>query len=337
MNILSLFDGISGLQLALRNTGTKVDNYFASEIDPYAIKVTQKNFPNTVQLGSVKNIKGVKFRTHTLLQSGEVGEENFTQRNISHIDLMCGGSPCQSFSVAGNGKGFDDERGKLFLEYIRLRDEIKPKFFIFENVNSMSKKNKDIMSSYFGFEPVVINSALLTAQSRKRIYYVGKLNDEGNYDKVSIDQPSDRGIFLKDILESGVTDRLKSYCIDASYYKGTNLLTYIGKSKRQLVFNPIRLGNFNAGGQGDRVYSVEGKSVCLSANGGGRGAKTGLYKIDLPDLDYEVRKLTPIECERLQGFDDNFSDCLSNSQRYKALGNSFTVDVISHILKTINQ
>lgn len=154
---------------------------------------------------------------------------------------------------------------------------------------------------------------------------------DGEYKKIKIEQPKDQEIYLKDIIEEGVVDRDKSYCIDANYFKGGNLKSYFEKGRRQLVFDkPKRIGHFNSGGQGDRVYSVGGKSVCLSANGGGRGAKTGLY-----DINKAIRKLTLVECCRLQGFPDNYVSMVSKTQGYKGLGNSFTVPVIKHLIKQI--
>ena len=347
--ILSIFDGISACQVALKNLGIEYD-YFAAEIDKYAISVTKNNFPNTIHLGDVKLINGYDYKD---------------------VELLCGGSPCQSFSIAGSQKGFEDPRGQLFWEYVRILNEVKPKFFIFENVNSMKQRDKDIISKAFGFEPIVINSSLLTAQQRKRLFYVGALQEDGTYKKVEIEQPQDKGILLKDILESGLPYQEKAHSLTASYngavfwnslekkqrsmiaepivyspynqtlnknhksYSvGTNPQCYTATAG-QLVVEPIRLGQIGKGGQGDRIYSVQGKSVCLSANGSGRGAKTGLYKIDLLDGDYHIRKLTVNECCRLQGFPDGFCDSVSRTQGYKALGNSFTVPVIEHILKTI--
>jgi DNA (cytosine-5)-methyltransferase 3A len=301
MNVLSLFDGISGTQQALNNLGLNVDNYFASEIDKYAIQITQKNFPNTIQLGNVLDVSGF---------------------NLPHIDLMVWGSPCQDLSIAKKDrKGLDGKRSGLFWEAVRIWKEVKPKYWLMENVASMSKDVKDIISKELGVEPTMINSSLVSAQQRKRLYWTN----------IPVTQPQDLNIYLKDIIESGDVDKLKSYCIDASYYKGTNLKTYLEKAKRQVVFErPNRIGEFNSGGQGDRVYSIDGKSVSLSANGGGRGAKTGLYY-----TDSVIRKLTPIECERLQTFPDDYTSGISNTQRYKCLGNSFTVKVIEHILKNI--
>lgn len=194
----------------------------------------------------------------------------------------------------------------------------------------------------------MINAALVSAQNRKRLFWTNIPN---------VIQPEDRGILLKDILESGESDKLKSYCIDANYFKGGKIGGTHQSSKRNYT---IRIGQFNSGGQGDRIYSPEGKSVVLSALGGGRGAKTGLYHIPhgykkekvtqeekYPTLhaqnpasnhlliDSVIRKLTPVECERLQGLPDNYTEGISNTQRYKCLGNAFNVDVVAHILSFI--
>lgn len=350
MNVLSLFDGISCGRVALERAGIKVDTYYASEIDKYAIKITQKNYPDTVQLGDVNDIDFTKF--------------------TNKIDLLLGGSPCTDLSIAKkNREGLKGKNSSLFWKYAEALNTIKPKWFIFENVASMKKEDKDIITKTLGVEPIMIDSALVSAQQRKRLYWT---NIPG------VQQPEDKHIYLQDILESGYTDRLKSYCIDASYFKGTNLEQYLEKKRRQVVFEkPFKGGQFNSGGQGDRVYAIEGKSVTLSANGGGRGAKTGLYLVPKiccaaqrgrynnngeieqqyePRFDRKtnalttvqkdnmilnaeelyIRKLTPIECERLQTLPDNYTEGISNTQRYKCIGNGWTVDVIVHILKHIN-
>jgi len=327
LKILSLFDGISACQVALKNLGIEYD-YYASEIDPYAIKVTQANFPNTVQLGDIKRVhyctdKHIHFNGHSEI-------------TVYEFDILIGGSPCQDLSIAKKDrKGLDGERSGLFYEYVRILNEVKPKFFILENVASMSKEVKDtITKELFGIEPILINSALVTAQQRKRFFWVGALQQDGTYKKVEMEQPKDKGILLKDILESGLPYQEKAHSLTAHYH-GAVFRNSIEKKQRSMIAEPLRIGQIGKGGQGDRIYSIQGKSVCLSANGGGRGAKTGLYKIDLPDGDYTIRKLTPNECARLQGFPDNYHDGISNTQAYKCYGNSFTVPVIEHILKTI--
>jgi len=299
MKILSLFDGISCARIAAERAGIKVDEYYASEIDKYAIQISKKNYPNTIRLGDVKSV---------LLPI--------------KIDLLIGGSPCQDLSIAKrNRQGLKGNKSSLFYEYLRVLKDTKPKYFILENVASMKKEDRDVISKEIGVEPIMIDAKLVSAQNRKRLFWT---NIKG------IKQPKDRGIYLKDILEEGDTERLKSYAITATYSRA-NLQDYFYHGQRQLIFNkPVRVGKIGKGGQGDRIYSVDGKSVCLSANGGGRGPKTGLYEIK----DY-VRKLTPIECERLQGLEDNFTEGISNTQRYKCLGNAFNVDVVTHILKNI--
>lgn len=312
MRVLSLFDGIAGAKQALKNLNIDCE-YFASEIDKYAIKVAKNNHPDIIHIGDVKEVK-----------------------LINDLDLIIGGSPCQDLSIAKNNrKGLNGERSGLFYEYVRILKKCKPRFFILENVASMSKESRELISQeLFNIEPILINSSLLTAQQRKRLYWIGKLQQDGNYKKVDIEQPQDKGILLKDILESGKSWQQKSYLLTATYDKAVFWNT-LEKKQRTMIAEPIRLGHFNKGSQGDRIYSVKGKSINLSANGGGRGAKTGLYKLDLPDGNYLIRKLTPNECCRLQGFPDNYTNFISNTQTYKCLGNSFTVPVIEHILRSI--
>jgi DNA-cytosine methyltransferase len=323
IKLLSLFDGISGARQALKELNIDCE-YYASEIDKYAIQIAKVNHPDIIQLGDVRELDNWNLVLNDLA--------GITNGRKNHLDLLIGGSPCQDLSIAKkNRKGLQGDRSSLFYEYLRILNEVKPKYFILENVASMSKESKEIITKeLFNIDPVMINSGLLTAQNRKRLYWVGKLVN-GEYKKVKVEQPEDQKIYLKDIIEEGVVDRLKSYCLDANYYKGGNLKSYFEKSRRQLVFNkPVRIGYFNKGGQGDRVYSIDGKSICLSANGGGRGAKTGLYKIG--DI---ARMLTPTECCRLQGFPDDYVSMVSNTQGYKGLGNSFTVPVIKHLIQSI--
>lgn len=357
LKVLSCFDGISCAREALERASIPVEAYYASEIDKYAIQVSKKNYPDIIQLGDVKQI-GTNNNSKKILVAPNC-----------NIDLLIGGSPCQDLSIAKkNREGLDGKRSGLFWEYVRILNEMKPKYFILENVASMPKEAKEIISKTLGVEPIMINASLVSAQNRKRLFWVGRL--VGNiYERVEIPQPEDRGILLKDILENGYDDRLKSYCIDANYAKGANWKQYIEKGRRQL----IRVGSLNNGGQGDRIYSPDGKSVGLSALGGGRGAKTGLYAVGVANRTYprtkiegikrqkqieirddekansmtsvqgdsmvmtntQIRKLTPIECERLQGLPDNYTEGVSNTQRYKCLGNAFNVDVVAHILSFI--
>lgn len=295
MKILSLFDGISCARVALERAGIKVDTYTAIEIDKYAVQISNKNYPDIYRWDDVKTYNGCD----------------------GIYDLLIGGSPCQDLSIAKkNRNGLAGERSGLFWEYVRILNEVKPKYFILENVNSMPKEAKDLITKTLGVEPIMINASLVSAQNRKRLFWTNIPN---------VTQPSDQGILLKDIILDGNTNDLKSLCVTASYHK-KNVQNYLNKRDGQM----IRVGAIGKGGQGDRIYSVNGKSVALSANGGGRGAKTGLY------IEGEMlRKLHPIECERLQGLPDRYTEGLSNTQRYKCLGNAFNVDVVAHILSFI--
>lgn len=269
MNVLSLFDGISCGRVALDRAGIYYDNYYASEIDIYTMKVVRKNYPDTIQVGSIETLHSYP----------------------PYIDLIIGGSPCQGFSFAGKQLAFDDSRSQLFFEFVRILRAINPKYFLLENVK-MKKEYQDIISSYLGVEPIEINSALVSAQNRKRLYWTNIPN---------VTQPEDKGILLKDILETGVVDRDKSYCLDASYWKGTTLEQYLTKSRRQIVFTERRTE----------------EHILL-------------------DEQNKFRKLTPIECERLQTLPDNYTAGVSNTQRYKMLGNGWTVDILAHIFKGLN-
>lgn len=314
INVLSLFDGISCGQVALERAGIPIKNYYASEIDPNCIKITQKNYPKTKQIGDVRNLN---FTDFVCVSCDDL------------IDLLIGGSPCQDLSIAGSRKGLNGSRSCLFWEFVRALKIIKPKYFLFENVASMKQSDRDIITNALGVEPVMINSALVSAQTRKRLYWT----NIGH-----IGQPEDKEIYLKDILDSGVAPQNKSYCLTETYYKAA-FSDMVKKHTRTMIGEPIRLGHLQglSNAQANRVYSIEGKSVCLNSNGGGGGAKTGLYKLDLPDGQYIIRKLTPVECERLQTLPDNYTEGISNSSRYKAIGNGWTVDVIAHILKGIKE
>lgn len=315
--ILSLFDGISCGYEALTMAGFKGFTYYASEIDKYAIKVSEKNHPDIIHIGDVREVKG---------------------ENLPAIDLLIGGSPCQDLSIAkANRQGLDGERSGLFWEYVRILKETNPKYFILENVASMPKEAKRIISEALGVESIMINAALVSAQNRKRLFWT---NIKG------VKQPEDRNIFLKDILQKDV---------DEIYFCKTNYLNWLnsksGESRAKKGFikingeksltlkardyvnwsgQLIKICDYNNGGQSNRIYSPEGKSVFLSANGGGCGAKTGLYEVE-----GSVRKLTPIECERLQCLPDKYTEGISNTQRYKCLGNAFNVAVVAHILSFI--
>ena len=306
MNVLSLFDGMSCGQLALQRAGITINNYFAAEIDKYAIKVTQANFPSTIQLGDVTNID---------------------PDSLPKIDLMIGGSPCQGFSFAGKQLNFDDPRSQLFFEYVRLLKALRPKYFLLENVK-MKKESMDIITDALGVEPIFINSNLVSAQNRQRYYWTN----------IPVDKlPDDKGIVLADILEDGHVDRDKSHCIDANYFKGGNLKSYFEKHRRQLVFSRDGMCHVGDAGISDkyayvnRVYHPDGKGPSLVASDGGHLQP----KISKGTTEY--RKLTPLECERLQTVPEGYTDHVSNTQRYKMLGNGWTVDVVSHIFGGLTQ
>ena len=198
INVLSLFDGISCGQVALERAGIKVNKYYASEIDPNCIKITQKNYPETIQLGDVRSLNLADFVC--------------VPCDDDLIDLLIGGSPCQDLSIAGSRKGLDGSRSCLFWEFVRALKIIKPKYFLFENVASMKKEDRDIITNALSVEPVLINSALVSAQTRNRLYWT----NIGH-----IEQPEDKEIYLKDILESGVAPQNKSYCLTETYHKAS--------------------------------------------------------------------------------------------------------------------
>ena len=307
MNVLSLFDGMSCGQIALDKLGIKVDKYFASEIDKYAIQVTQKNYPNTIQVGGVEFV---------------------TKEMINHkIDLLYGGSPCQSFSRAGDGTGFDG-KSKLFWEFVRVLKETKPAYFLLENV-VMKKEWERVITDTLGVEPIKINSSLVSAQNRNRLYWTNIPN---------IGQPVDKNISLKDILDLVVED--KYYLTD----KGSSYITNNERLKKK--FTALN-GGKTLTLMSQYNQSKNGTFLCVDGNGRIDSEKTGTltqryYKGvenygSNPFLltNHKFRKLTPVECERLQTVPENYTDCVSDTQRYKMLGNGWTVDVISHIFKNI--
>ncbi len=360
MNVLSLFDGMSCGQIALNRAGIKYDNYFASEIDKYAIKVTQANYPQTTQLGDVSEI-----------QFNNLSRTAFPLTYLK-IDLLMGGSPCQGFSFAGKQLKFDDPRSKLFFEFVRLKDVLKPKYFRMENV-LMKQESQDIISEYLGVKPVMINSSLFSAQNRKRLYWTNIPFDTM--------PTADKGIVLQDILEDGIaneamTNKLgKSHCITARY-NGAVWWNSIQRRQRTMV-QVGEADNIKGFDSIKRIYSPNGKAPTLTTmQGGHREPKVAIGRIvnrrldehgvrkdnqlelplstqlEISDSDksnclttvnkdnvvvegMQWRKLTPLECERLQTVPDNYTNHVSNSQRYKMLGNGWTVDVIAHIMKGI--
>ncbi len=449
MKILSLFDGMSCGYIAMLMEGVAIDRYVAYEIDKYAVETSKHNFP------------GIEHK-------GDVFKGDFTE--YRGFDWLVGGSPCTYWSIAQKNNRETEASGlgwELFSQYVRALREAQPKWFLYENNKSMSSAIRESISKEFGFEPVFINSALVSAQNRQRLYWVGRRNKDGTYSKVDVPLPEDRGILLKDILETGkdLTSNDKSYCVTATYTgacgwntiersqrtmiaesvcmryerseeakavrklyesgeirhgfrelhelhprtdgKSNTVSTVLkdnpicepvnttvdGKAqclratcykdgirnmvgndidKKTCVAEPIKVGEVNGGGQGNRIYSVEGKAVSQAATSGGMGSNTGLYAVpvefenDIPvkamsyadgktyqvykvknglitingkeypiklsDGFYIIRKLTVRECMRLQTVPEWFEFPASDSQAYKMLGNGWTVEVIRHLI-----
>ena len=312
-SILSLFDGMSCGQIALNRIGIEYDNYFASEIDKHAIKVTQTNYPNTIQLGDVTKVKG---------------------NDLPKIDLLIGGSPCQGFSFAGKGLNFEDPRSKLFFEFVRLKNETQPKYWMLENVK-MKAEHQNIISEILGVKPILINSELVSAQSRERLFWTN----------IPITElPTDKGILLKDIIEIGEPIKDKSQTILATLYK-ENAKSMIKRNKAGLLVkmsseNP-RIKELSITDRGIRPHRNDKRKSGISEIGTIHYPDTKSYTITAnhaPKVLTEIigwRKLTPKECERLQTVPDNYTDCVSDTQRYKMLGNGWTVDVIAHIFGSL--
>lgn len=288
-NVLGLFDGMSCGQIALTRLGVEYDNYFASEIDRHAIKVTQKNYPKTIQLGDVTKIKG---------------------SDLPEIYLLIGGSPCQSFSNAGGeGNGFDSKSG-LFWEYVRILKEVQPKYFLLENVVMKKKEWENIISDTLGVKPISIDSKLVSAQRRPRLYWTNIPN---------INKPIDKGLLFKDILDNNGENHKLSDTLIARYRQ-----TAIDNGTKLVIGTTAIEGKI---GQRDRVHGINNKIPTLTATD---------YKQPKQVLvDNILRKVTPLEFERLQTVPDDYTDCVSDTQRYKMLGNGWTVDVIAHIFSFI--
>ena len=353
MNVLSLFDGMSCGRIALDRAGFDVDQYYASELDKYAIQVTQANWSDTIQLGDV-----TKWREWDI--------------DWSSIDLLIGGSPCQGFSFAGKQLAFDDPRSKLFFVYVDILNHIRslnPEVkFMLENVK-MKKEYLDVISEQLGVQPVFINSSLVSAQNRQRYYWA-------NWD---FGQPEDRGIVLADILEHDDVGSTPAairgrYIVDGKRQDGkmltqqilevksdqkTNALTTVQKDNVVTLMKHGRYPLINlaeSDGRDPEILINESatkndKAYSLTASYNGAVAWNSIEKKQRTMIPYaesnekapnnynglSYRKLTPVECERLQTVPDNYTDCVSNTQRYKMLGNGWTVDVVVHIFKEMQK
>lgn len=354
MKILSLFDGISCGRVAIERAGIKVERYVAYEIGRYAIEVSSYNYPDIEHKGSVVGV-------------------DYTQ--YEGFDIVMGGFPCTDLSLAkANRQGLRGEHSSLFWEIARAIKEVKPKYFLVENNYGMPPEDYRVICEELGCKPIMINSALLSAQTRKRYYWTniaeqayGLLGDK----RCGVPQPEDKGLLLKDILLSGNVHNDNSYCLTSSYNLACFPRDY-ERSQRQLVAEPICINAKINGVQPslqNRIYDIEGKAVAVTGSyrpniivhaihddaytdktyevcDGKIDINGKILKINLPNGIYIIRKLHPIECERLQTLPDNYTakginnmgggiTQISNAQRYKQLGNGWTVDVIAHILKHI--
>lgn len=294
LTVLSLFDGMSCGRIALERAGIKVNNYFASEIDKHAIKVSKANWKDDViHIGDVTKVSYKDGVLHTEFGSHEV-----------EIDLVIGGSPCQGFSMAGKQLAFDDPRSMLYFKFEEILKQCKPKYFLLENVK-MKQEHKDVISERLGVQPIAINSNLVSAQNRYRLYWT-------NIPGVVV--PEDRGIYLQDILQDSVDNKYVFTSFDGA--------KFVDRA-RYLQFD---LNGKQKNSQSQRVYKITATSGCLDC--------ATVCKIITGGV---IRKLTPEECEKLQTVPHKYTDYVSDSQRYKMLGNGWTVDVIAHIFKGITK
>ena len=319
MNVLSLFDGMSCGRIALDRAGIPVTHYYASELDKYAITVSQANWPETTQLGNV-----TRWREWDI--------------DWSSIDLLIGGSPCQGFSFAGKQLAFDDPRSKLFFVYVDILNHIKSLNpyvkFLLENVK-MKKEYLAVINDYLGVEPIFINSALVSAQNRPRFYWANWV----------FDAPEDKGIQLSDVLEPNVSLNNPEYLINERHWKGTSVEQHILQGNRQIAFTERRTEeaklirkefrekygkDFSPRRGKELTARTDGKMNCLTAT-------YSIKEHTIIDEHLNYRKLTPQEWEILQTVPVGYTEHASERQRYKMLGNGWTVDVIAHILSHLPQ
>ena len=257
MKVLSLFDGMSCAMLALLEQGIEVDKYVAYEIDKYAIQTASHNFP-------------------MIEQRGDVFEADFTE--FKGFDFVMGGSPCTYWSIAQKNNRETEASGmgwELFSQYVRAIKEAEPKYFIYENNKSMSNAIRESITDTFGFEPICINSSLVSAQNRQRLYWVGKRNADGTYSKVEVEQPEDRGILLKDIIEDGVVDKDKAYCLK---HQAGNARDYFKKHHTQIKFEPVAINTTDGGEKAKTVMAGYYKygTATLITNKGFKGGTTAV-------------------------------------------------------------
>ena len=380
VKILSLYDGMACGMIAMQLAGVDVESYDAYEIDKYAIKTAQHNFP-------------------MIKEHGDVFDADFTQ--YEGVDFGIGGSPCTHWSIAqtknrettvnrdSKGNVLLHQSGigvELFGQFLRMLSEAKPKFFIYENNKSMSKEIRTAITECFGFEPTEINSALVSAQNRQRLYWVGRRNEDGTYSKVNVEQPADRGILLKDVLDNAVAMREKAHAVIASAGRTTEREFFVknqgnmvaelinstsnGKAKtisasyaykgdgegslKSELFpdNPIKQTSnyvavsvkvgyagyaieFDDDGRPIKAIGKDGKEITIyEVKDGKITIKGKQYPIKLKDGYYIIRKLTVSECKRLQTVPEWYEFPVSNSQAYKMLGNGWTCEVITHLIRS---
>lgn len=330
MKVLSLFDWISCGYLALEKAWVSIDKYYASEIDKNAIAIATAKHPDIIEIWDVCNVKW---------------------EDYNDVDIIIGWSPCTNLSGLWNGKGLEWEQSKLFFEFVRLVKEIKPKYFLLENVKMKKEWMNRMTEELFWVEPILINSSLLSAQNRPRLYRCWKLNEQGLYDKVDIPMPEDKNLTIWDILEEEVDD--KYYLTQEQVEKIRNWKSYQNPLDRVLTWES-KCPTLTARWAGEWhsgmiLVTNKGKEIELPCatqlwNSKSRGNaywtnKAYCLRTQQPNgvilWDKAVRKLTPTECERLQTVPEGYTyiEWIRDSQRYKVLWNGWTVDVIAHLFK----
>lgn len=302
--------------MALDSLGAKC--VFASEWDKFAIETYEKNF-NIIPFGDITKINEIDIPMH---------------------DILCGGFPCQAFSISGKQKGFEDTRGTLFFDIARIVDFHKPKVLFLENVKNLAKHDEGktlntIIKTleeleYSVFTKVLNSSNFGLPQNRERVYFVA-FHKTINSESFNFPSPPNFPICLENILENEPKDAKVIERNDIEIYKNYSVSNSLF-SEMELLNKPIQIGKVNKGGQGERIYHTLGHAITLSAYGGGVGSKTGLYLVN-----GKIRKLSPRECARVQGFPDNYILNSSDIQTYKQFGNSVSVNVLQHILIEISK
>lgn len=341
MKVLSLFDGMACGYLAMQAAGQIVDKYDAFETDETAVKTSTHNFP-------------------AIQHHGDVFKADFKQ--FRGVDFLIGGSPCTYWSIAAAGKGQRETKPSglgwdLFSQYFKALQDAEPQYFIYENNASMSKEIKKAISRAFGFDPIEIDSSLVSAQSRKRLYWAG-IRRGGGWCKADVSQPLEKGITMADVIEDGTSPLRKGHTVTHISGNGRD---YFKMHHTNIVFKPVQIGILpNKDGTVStskqyRIYSADAsKGVTICGQGGGLGAKTGLYaikgktfkvengaiyiggryySIKLPDGEYEIRPLTVQETKRMQTVPDWYEFPCSDTKAFRMLGNGWTVDVIAHIIR----